>query len=122
MMENARLTKSRYVDTPVSIGRGRGLLVTPIPFPDISPSSTMCSVNNGMGIEANAVPALTTNVNRIHLNHTSSETAQPINTSIPVYISDIMSQMGNIVQQVGLQLADSILAHLNLHSQTEVAS
>ncbi|GAA6084674.1 uncharacterized protein LOC120462406 [Tachysurus ichikawai] len=33
----------------------------------------------------------------------------------------MMSQMGNIVQQVGLQLADSILAHLNLHSQSEVA-
>ncbi len=122
MMKNARLTESRYVDTPVSIGRGRGLLVTPIPFPDISPSSTMCSVNNGIGIEANAVPALNANVNPINVNHTSYETAQPINTSTPVYTSDIMSQTGNIVQQVSLQLADSILAHLNLHSQTEAAS
>ncbi len=122
MMKNARLTESRYVDTPVSIGRGRGLLMTPIPFPDISPSSTMCSVNNGMAIEANSVPVLNANVNPSNVNHTSSETAQPINTSTPVYTSDIMSQMGNIVQQVGLQLADSILAHLNLHSQTEAAS
>ncbi len=69
--------------------------MTPIPFPDISPSSTMCSVNNGMAIEANSVPVLNANVNPSNVNHTSSETAQPINTSTPVYTSDIMSQMGN---------------------------
>ncbi|KAL0152835.1 hypothetical protein M9458_051856, partial [Cirrhinus mrigala] len=121
-MENTRLTGSRYEGTPVRVGRGRGLLTTPIPFPDISPSSTMCSVNNGMGLEANAVPTQNSTENHVHVNHTSCETVQPISTSTPVYTSDIMSQMGNIVQQVGLQLADSIIAHLHLHSQTEAVS
>lgn len=119
-MENTRLTGSRYVGSPVSVGRGRGLLVTPIPFPDISSSSNMSAANNGMGLEANAFLEPNANGNPVNVN-CSSETTQPISTSTPVLTSDMMSQMGNIVQQVGLQLADSILAHLNLHSQSEVA-
>lgn len=116
-MENTRLTGSRYVGSPVSVGRGRGLLVTPIPFPDISSSSNMSAANNGMGLEANTFLEPNANENPVNVN-CSSETTQPISTSTPVLTSDMMSQMGNIVQQVGLQLADSILAHLNLHSQS----
>lgn len=121
-MEHAKLTKSHYVGTPVGIGRGRGLLATPIPFPDISPSPTMCGVNNNVGLEANVIHCQDSNVDPVYVNYTSSDSAQPINTSTPVSANDMMSQMGNIVQLVGQQLADSILTHLNLHSQTEGAS
>jgi len=110
-MDHAKLTGSGYMGTPVSVGRGRGLLATPVPFPDIS---------YGLGLGANASPDQKANEDTDRVNCNNSESTQPISTSTPVLTSDMMSQMGSIVQQVGLQLADSILEHLNLRSQTDV--
>lgn len=117
-MENTRLTGSQYVGTPASVGPGRGVLATPIPFPDIG--FTMGGANNSAELLTQANSALNANESPVHVN-TSSETTQPISTSTPVIASD-MSQMANIVQQVGLQLTDSILTHLNFHSGTEATS
>ncbi|XP_076135733.1 uncharacterized protein LOC143118592 [Alosa pseudoharengus] len=110
-MDSSQFTRSQYFQTPGSVGRGRGLLGAPIPFPEFS-SDVGCSV----GMAAHALPPLIRDSpHTAPTQQDSSSTHQLPYTSTPL---DLVGQMGNIVQHIGQQLADSILTHLSRPSPT----
>lgn len=96
--------------SPVSVGRGRGLFRTPIPFPNIN-----ATVGRGVGM---ASPSSVVHSTHTHsdIQHDSPPSSQAPCTSTPDVTHDVLSQMGNIVQHIGQQLADSLLAHLSRSS------
>lgn len=108
-MDSPQLNVSQGFQTPVSVGRGRGLLGAPIPFPDIN-----TAVGRGVGLAASS--PVVGDTHAAHIQHDSSSSHQAPCTSTPNATHDFLGQMGNIVQHIGQQLADSLLTHLSRSS------
>lgn len=105
------MDQTSYADTPVSFGRGRGVLGSPIPFPTVSPFVRV-------DVRQREVPTLDS-VSSVEPPTTDSHVPQLASTSTPKPLigdSDLVGQMSVIVQQIGQQLADSIMSHLNTSS------
>lgn len=110
-MAGSQFTGVQCFQTPVSVGRGRGLLGVAIPFPELS-----SSVGSTEGMAAHASRPLVSDLHNAHTQQGSPSTHQGPCTSTPVNTQDILGQMGDIVQHIGQQLADSILTHLSRSS------
>lgn len=115
-MDSPRLRGSQGFQTPVSVGRGRGLLGASIPFPDIN-----TTVGRGVGTTASS-PVVSDTHTLSHTQHDSLSTAQVPCTSTPNTEHDILGQMGDIVRHIGQQLADSLLTHLSRSSPADVVT
>lgn len=109
--------------SPVSVGRGRGLLGTPIPFPNIN------SVGRGVGMATPSPVVHNTHTpthshahTPAHTQHDSLPPSQAPCTSTPDAEHDVLGQMSNIVQHIGQQLADSLLAHFSRSSPVHASS
>ncbi|XP_013889527.1 uncharacterized protein LOC106536752 [Austrofundulus limnaeus] len=108
--------------TPLTIGRGRGFFNTPVPF--------------SLGDRASG--GTISDVNTVSDSVVSGEVATPSDqpcpnipppqcssTSIPDSYTNntvLVDQMSTIVQQIGHQLADSIMSHLNSSRPSEIAT
>ncbi|KAK6310375.1 hypothetical protein J4Q44_G00184300 [Coregonus suidteri] len=104
--------------TPVNVGRGRGVLGLPIPFPTGSPY--VYGDINGSEI-AGEVPLVSGDNAASHGHHAvNSPRPQAVITSTPNPNDDavLIGQMSTIVQQIGQQLADSIIMHFSSSSPT----
>lgn len=105
--------------TPLGIGRGRGLHSTPVPF---SLGDRLGGHRTYFGEDSVHSPfrhrdiVAPENQPMIEL-----QSPQCTSTSVPKPPSDdvrLVDQMSTIVQQIGKQLADSIMSHLNTSSPT----
>lgn len=102
--------------TPLSIGRGRGLFKSPIPFP------LGDQAFSGALLDINTVSDSIVNGEAVTPSSQSCPDVQPplcSSTSIPesnANTAGLVDQMSTIVQQIGQQLADSIMSHLNSSS------
>lgn len=91
--------------TPFGVGRGRGLLVSPIPF-------TMGEPVRGIR-DDNVTPGLEPCVEFAEPVCASTSACETANANV-----SLVDQMGDIVQQIGYQLADSIMARLSVPSSS----
>lgn len=107
-MAGAQFTGAQCFQTPVSVSRGRGLLGVPLSFPELS-----SSVGSAEGMAAHASGLLVGDLRTYHTQQSSPSTHQGPCTSTSVNTVDILGQMGDMVQHIGQQLEDSILAHLS---------
>lgn len=112
-MASSQFTGAPYFQTPVSVGRGRGVLGVSIPFPGFSSS---VGRRPAVGVVVEGSSPLASDSDTAHAEQSSPPTHQPPSTSTPLDNQDVLSQMGDIVQNIGQQLADSILMHLNKFS------
>lgn len=96
------------------VGRGRGVLGLPIPFQTSSPvvtSGVLLSDYSGGVLSPSGD-------NAFPVDHLTAHPNSPkvVNTSTPKPMHDdaaLKDQMSTIIQQVGQQLADNIVTHLN---------
>lgn len=117
-MAGSQSSGAQRFQTPVSVGRGRGFMGTPIPFPQLS-----ASVGSTVGSAAHTpTPLVSDPPHTTRTREDSSPTRQPPCTSTPFSTEDSLGQMGGIVQHIGQQLADSILLHLNRPSPAAASS
>lgn len=112
MLASMSLSKIGTSDmTPLGIGRGRGLHSTPVPFSLGDHDNTAFGhdfVHNPLRYKDVVVPQSQPIL--------ESYPPQSISTPVPNPPSDdvkLADQMSSIVQQIGQQLADSIMSHLN---------
>ena len=117
-MAGSKFSGAQWFQTSVSVGRGRGLLGTPIPFPQLS-----SSVGSTVGIAAHTPhPLDCDSPHTANTEQDSSPTRQPPCTSTPLNADDILGQMSGIMQHIGQQLADRILLYLNRPSPAAASS
>lgn len=105
IMNRSQLDGVQGLQTPYIVGRGRGLIGSPIPFPDIG-----SGIGRGLGRAAPNGLANSTHMPQTQFG--SPPVLQAPCSSTPNATHDILSQMGDIVHQIGQQLADSLLTHL----------
>ena len=118
VMDGSQFTGVQGSLTPVSVGRGRGVLGLPIPFPQLS-----ASVGTTVGMAARTPrPVVSDTPHTAHTEQDNFLTQQAPCTSTPLTTGDLVGQMSDIVQQIGQQLADSILTHLNRSSPAAALS
>ncbi|XP_042612137.1 uncharacterized protein LOC122144976 [Cyprinus carpio] len=94
--------------TPVPVGRGRGVLGFPIPFPMDSPDTGNNNSRPGFTRGVCFVREYDTADMQSDVNHRVASTSTPNN--------DMLGQMSSIVHQIGQQLAENIISHLSSHS------
>jgi hypothetical protein len=112
VMAGSQVTGAQGFLTPVSVGRGRGVLGLPIPFPQLS-----VSVGTTVGMAARTPrPVVSDTPHAAHTEQNSFPAQQAPCTSTPLTTEDLVGQMSGIVQHIGQQLADSILTHLSRSS------
>ncbi|KAK0136929.1 hypothetical protein N1851_026899 [Merluccius polli] len=117
-MDGSQFTGVQGFLAPVSVGRGRGVLGLPIPFPQLS-----ASVGTTVGMAARTPrPVASDTPHAARTEQDDFLTHRGPCTSTPLTTGDLVGQMSGIVQQIGQQLADSILAHLNRSSPTAALS
>ena len=100
-----------YVGRGRGRGRGRGVLGLPIPFPNVGPFVSNVSSDE----VTNPVPLVNgDNIVNMGRNTTNPPKLLDFSTSTPSLSdsTDLVGQMSTIVQQIGQQLADSIIMHL----------
>lgn len=102
--------------TPVSTGRGRGVLGLPIPLPTVSP---IVGDNVNESEISSEVPLASRDRGSSDSHYTQSRNPPVVSTPTPDPTPDmngLVGQMSTIVQQIGQQLADSIISHLSSSS------
>ena len=116
-MAGSQVTGAQGFLTPVSVGRGRGVLGLPIPFPQLS-----ASVGTTVGMAARSPRPVSDTPHADHTEQNSFPAQQAPCSSTPLTTEDLVGQMSGIVQHIGQQLADSILTHLSRSSPAAALS
>ena len=117
-MAGSQVTGAQSFLTPGGMGRGRGVLGLPIPFPQLS-----ASVGTTVGMAARSPrPVVSDTPHAAHTEQNSFPAQQAPYTSTPLTTEDLVGQMSGIVQHIGQQLADSILTHLSRSSPAAALS
>ena len=108
VMAGSQFTGAQGFLTPVSVGRGRGVLGLPIPFPQLS-----ASVGTTVGMAARTPPPVVSDTpHTTHAGQDNFLTHQAPCTSTPLTTEGQVGQMSGIVQQIGQQLIEIITALL----------